>query len=372
MMGWQSAHYKKQKHECRSKKHAVRSSRQQQSEAPALELDDTALIGEDGSRTTEGKYKDLENGMYEKTIYVKTWEGRTITAEISSEHTTIIVKSKIEAKTGIQTDDQQLVVRGKVLMDSTPLNDYGLSGGETIDMTAKLLGGTKHKSLGELCRKTKKAFEMRYEGRNIEYIETWLRNIVVLIPQTKKVIDGLEKQTRGICVQSVLDKWYCGCLTILLEKDLRNVEKRDKSWCDIHTFGFDGGRRATEISTAIRLMAAAAREWRPELGVITCSMHLKQAFDIVSSIGSKYDICFQETRISGTPFDNSIKQGGKESPCLLKLMMRSVIRVLQEERKRMRMGVKIRNSVRRQEEDRISHTIFADNCYLFAESKNKS
>ena len=35
------------------------------------------------------------------------------------------------------------------------------------------------------------------------------------------------------------------------------------------------------------------------------------------------------------------------------------------------MGVKISNSVGRQEEDRISHMIFADNCYLFSESKEQ-
>ena len=86
-------------------------------------------------------------------------------------------------------------------------------------------------------------------------------------------------------------------------------------------------------------MAAAAREWGPELGVITCSMGVKQVLDNVSpknlslvmkgmdiapvlleailreQIGVKYDICSQETRISGIPFDKSTKQGGKESPC---------------------------------------------------------
>ena len=87
--------------------------------------------------------------------------------------------------------------------------------------------------------------------------------------------------------------------------------------------------------------------------------------------GGKYDICFQKTRISGISFDKSIKQGGKESPCLFNLMMRSVFRVLQEEWKVLRMGVKTRNSVGQQEEDRVSHMIFADNCYLFAESKEQ-
>ena len=212
-------------------------------------------------------------------------------------------------------------------------------------------------------QKIKKAFERRYTGENKEEIETWLRNIIVLIPK-KKVIDKLEGQTRGICVQSVLAKWYCGCLTILLEMELRNVEKRDKRWDEVHTFGFEEGRSATEISTAIRLLAAAAREWGPELGVIACSMDVKQAFDNVSpenlnlvmkdmkivpvlaeailrkQIGGKYDICFQETRITGIRFDKSIKQGGKESPCLFNLMMRSVFRVLQDEWKRKRMGAR--------------------------------
>ena len=40
--------------------------------------------------------------------------------------------------------------------------------------------------------------------------------------------------------------------------------------------------------------------------------------------GGKYDMCFQETRISHVPFYKSIKQGGKESPSWFNLMMRSV------------------------------------------------
>ena len=76
-------------------------------------------------------------------------------------------------------------------------------------------------------QKISKAFKMWFIGRNNEGIETWLRNIIILIPK-KTTIDRLEGQTRGICAQSVLAKWYCGCLTILLEMELRNVEKRDE------------------------------------------------------------------------------------------------------------------------------------------------
>ena len=44
----------------------------------------------------------------------------------------------------------------------------------------------------------------------------------------------------------------------------RTGEKR-QSWEDIHIFGFEERRSATEISMAIRVLAAAARDWRPEL-----------------------------------------------------------------------------------------------------------
>ena len=66
---------------------------------------------------------------------------------IDPERATKNVKKTIEAKTGVPTENQKLVTRGKVLVDNEPMNEYGLSGGETIGMTAKLLGGMKKKSL---------------------------------------------------------------------------------------------------------------------------------------------------------------------------------------------------------------------------------
>ena len=219
--------------------------------------------------------------------------------------------------------------------------------------------------LGELCRKSKMAVEMRYNGGSKEDIETWLRNIIVVI-RKKKVIDRLEGQRRGICVQSVLAKWYCGYLTILLEMELRNVGKKDKSRDEIHTKAEVRLRSPRPLDSWRRLQESG----EPELGVIICSLDAKQSFDNISpenlsfvtkemdiapvlaeailgeQIGGKYDICFQEARISGIPFDKSIKQGGKESPCLFNLMMRSVFRALQEEWKVLRIGVKTRNIVR--------------------------
>ena len=54
------------------------------------------------------------------------------------------------------------------------------------------------------------------------------------------------------------------------------------SWEDIHTFGFEEGRSATEIAAAIRFMASTAHEWCNELEVFVASMDAKHAFDNVT------------------------------------------------------------------------------------------
>ena len=100
-----------------------------------------------GSYTSEGMYKDLIDGKYEKTIYMKTWTSRTITAVFGPERVTKVVKEEIDAKTRIPTDHQLLVARGRVFTDSALMKEHGISEGETIEMTAKLQGGMKHKSL---------------------------------------------------------------------------------------------------------------------------------------------------------------------------------------------------------------------------------
>ena len=128
--------------------------------------------------------------------------------------------------------------------------------------------------------------------------------------------------------------------------------------------GSEDGRSATETTTSIRLMAAAAQECGGELGIIACSMDVKQVFDNVSpdslslpmketdsapmlagastreQIGCRCDSCFQETRVSGIPFDKSIEQGGKESPCLFNMVMRSVFKPLQEKWNNEKVGVR--------------------------------
>ena len=56
-------------------------------------------------------------------------------------------------------------------------------------------------------------------GHETGEIETWLRNIIVLLPKIRTPIT-LQGQTRAICMQSTLDKWYYGCLAQLLNMSL--------------------------------------------------------------------------------------------------------------------------------------------------------
>ena len=136
----------KQKRARVNKKHAFRSPWQQRA-APAPELNDAKLIGEMDMKLNEGKYNDLTDGRYDKTIYVKTWTGRTVSLVTYPDHAVGTLKRQLETKTGIPKNHQYLTSRGKVLDDSGTLKEYGLSGGETVEMTALLLGGMKHKSL---------------------------------------------------------------------------------------------------------------------------------------------------------------------------------------------------------------------------------
>ena len=95
------------------------------------------------------------------------------------------------------------------------------------------------------------------------------------------------------------------------------------------------GKSTTEIATVIRLVAAAAQEWREELDIIACSMDVKQVFDNVplenlsltmkemditpmltgatmrEQIGDRYDFRTQETRGSLVSLTYQSNEEGK-------------------------------------------------------------
>ena len=121
--------------------------------------------------------------------------------------------------------------------------------------------------------------------------------------------------------------WYCGCLTGNEECS----KERQFVGENLHTFGFEEGRSATEIPSCIFLMAAAAQEWWADLGFIACSMDVETSFWQRSNAG--------RSNLQGTgrrrmwhllPGSRRWVEGGQESPPLFNMMMRGVFKPLQE------------------------------------------
>ena len=101
-------------------------------------------------------------------------------------------------------------------------------------------------------------------------------------------------------------------------------------------------RRSSPI--AIKLMAAAAREWGPDMGVITCSLDVKQAFDYVSpetkpelgDEGNENCSCAGEVHQTRREGESVLVQPDDE---------KCPSGFLQDEWKRMRTGVRISGTV---------------------------
>ena len=77
-------------------------------------------------------------------------------------------------------------------------------------------------------------------------------------------------------------------------------------------------------------------------------------------IRGKSEVCFQETRVTGIPFDRTIKQGGKERPFIFNMVMKNISVALQKKWHDEGRGVTMRRSHDTIEMRKVSHFIIAD------------
>jgi len=93
-------------------------------------------------------------------------------------------------------------------------------------------------------------------------------------------------QTRTLALNSLLNKWYMGCLCYLLGSHLQRI--MPMYGCQL--FGFQEGRRCHEVTSGIKHMCRHARLWGKRENMFLASLDVESAFDNLTVETAAYSL----------------------------------------------------------------------------------
>ena len=228
-------------------------------------------------------------------------------------------------------------------------------------------------------------FQMMYE-RRIPCPEGWREISATLMPKEAHIEDL--KDTRVLCMQSVVMKWYMSCIVTMIE------ERIEHSHHYVQLYGFRPDRKISEITSVLKRVSQHAAVWGKADSLFLANLDILQAFDHVSPLLALR--CMEELQIPQdlihalldpladnrcvanfegvqTPdpvmWDKSIRTGGVGGP-LIFLMVSIVLwrNVVEEWRAKETVGYQLESGTLFGK-DRITHTLWADNLLLYAHTR---
>ncbi|KAG1680119.1 hypothetical protein FOA52_000232 [Chlamydomonas sp. UWO 241] len=119
---------------------------QQRLSFAGMQLEDSHVLTD--YNTKEESTVHLVCGPWQGQIFVRTLTGKTILFDVKSSSTIASIKAMIQAKEGIEPEQQRLISSGQQLEDGRTLADCNITPWRSLQLVLRLRGGMFHQTSG--------------------------------------------------------------------------------------------------------------------------------------------------------------------------------------------------------------------------------